>query len=58
MRAETWAILTEAFVVPEELGVEHVEVGAGAEGVPAAADEDDPDVVVLLGAVERLARAP
>ena len=41
----------------QELGVEHVEVGAGAEGVAAAADDDDARVLVLLGAVEHLAEA-
>ena len=42
-----WGLLVRAVV-------EHVEVGAGAEGVPAAADQDHPHVVVLLRAVERL----
>ena len=38
----------------QELAVEHVEVGAGAEGVAAPRISDDPNLLVVLGAVERL----
>ena len=42
---------------PQELAVEHVEVGAGAERVPAPADQDHADLRVLVGALERRAQA-
>ena len=36
-----------------ELRVEHVQVGAGGEGVTPATDDHDPHIVVLFGPVER-----